>query len=99
MVQERFLIPDSIEDVHNKYFIQEGDTFKSVALDLGIEWQILRTYHNTHCINEADMVHAYFPNHLKFIFLQPKHSRIESPKLSLLKKRFSQTVLAYLFNS
>jgi hypothetical protein len=53
MVKERFLIPDSIEDVHNKYLIKEGDTFKSVSLDLGIEWQILRTYHNTHSTNEA----------------------------------------------
>ncbi|TRX30899.1 hypothetical protein FNW52_19490 [Flavobacterium sp. ZT3R18] len=66
-----FYIPDRDEEDHDKYFIKKGDTIKSVAEELGKEWQVLRIYHNNHCIADADVINADFPSHLKFLLLKP----------------------------
>jgi hypothetical protein len=66
-----FYIPDRDDDDHDKYTIKKGDTFHSIAEELGIEWHILRTYHNTHCEEDKDVINAYLPSHLAFLLLQP----------------------------
>src|SRR6187402_3029282 len=71
MTDNSFLMPDKDEHIHHKYFIKEGDTFKSVSEELGIDWQTIRFYHNTHCIADEDVINADFPKHLKFLLLKP----------------------------
>ena len=70
MTDNSFLMPDKDEHIHHKYFIKEGDTFKSVSEELGIDWQTIRFYHNTHCIADEDVINADFPKHLKFLLLK-----------------------------
>ncbi|MCV9929782.1 hypothetical protein OIU83_19125 [Flavobacterium sp. LS1R49] len=71
MAGNGFYIAERNEDGHDKHSIKKGDTFESVAEELGIEWQTLRAYHNTHCVADADVINAYFPSHLKFLLLKP----------------------------
>jgi hypothetical protein len=95
MAGNSFLIPDRNADDHDKYYIKKGDTFKSVSEELGIEWQILRVYHNTHCIDDEDVINADFPSHLEFLLL--KRVRLQAngePEAVPLKK----AILANGFN-
>jgi ribosomal protein L6P/L9E len=87
MKDNSFLMPERDEDIHNKYFIKEGDTFKSVSEALGINWQNLRIYHNTHCIADEDVINADFPSHLKFLLLKPVKLQADGkPETAPLKK-------------
>lgn len=65
-----FLVSDRNEEDHDKYFIKKGDTFHSIAEELEVEWNVLRTYHNTHCVNDEDVINAYLPSHLEFLLLK-----------------------------
>lgn len=71
MTDNSFLMPERDEDIHDKYFIKKGDTFKSVSEERGTDWQTLRIYHNTHCISDEDIINADFPRHLEFLLLKP----------------------------
>jgi hypothetical protein len=82
-----FLLPDRNADDHDRYYLKEDDTFESVAEELGIEWQILRAYHNTHCIDDEDVINADFPSHLEFLLLKPIKLRANGePEAVPLKK-------------
>jgi hypothetical protein len=65
-----FLVSDGNEEDHDKYFIKEGDTFRSISKELGIEWNVLRAYHNIHCVNDEDVVNTYLPSHLEYMLLK-----------------------------
>jgi hypothetical protein len=71
MTKNSFLIPDRNDDDHDKYLLKKGDTFESVAEELGIEWRLLRSFHNANCFADADVINKGFPSHLKFLLLKP----------------------------
>ncbi len=100
MAVHSFYIEERNEDDHDKHPIKKGDTFKSVAEELGIEWQILRVYHNTHCIADADVINAYFPSHLKFLLLKPiKLQANGEPEKEPLKKAIFSSDFIVPFHS
>jgi hypothetical protein len=71
MKENSFYVTERNNDTHDRYSLEEGDTFEIVAEKLGIEWQTLRAYHNIHCVSDADVINANFPSHLKFLLLKP----------------------------
>ncbi|WP_409415789.1 hypothetical protein [Flavobacterium sp. PS2] len=70
MKENSFYVAERNDDTHDRYFIEKGDTFESVAKKLGVEWQTLRTYHNIHCVADEDVINANFPSHLKSLLLR-----------------------------
>lgn len=56
---------------HKTYEIQKNDTPQAVADSLEILLDELRHYHNFNCIEDADVINAHFPGHLKYILLKP----------------------------
>jgi len=65
-------ILDTLGEVkHKTYEIQKSDTPQSVADLLEISLNELRHYHNFSCIEDADVINAYFPSHLKYLLLKP----------------------------
>jgi hypothetical protein len=92
MKENSFYVTERNNDTHDRYSLEKGDTFESVAEKLGIEWQTLRAYHNIHCVSDADVINANFPSHLKFLLLKPIKLRAneEAVEEPLKKAKFNK---------
>lgn len=63
---------------HLTYKIEKGETPTSVADKLDISLSELRHYHNFNCVEDRDVINAYFPSHLKFLLLKPTKPQYDS---------------------
>ncbi|TRX37434.1 peptidoglycan-binding protein LysM [Flavobacterium sp. ZT3R18] len=70
IIEETYDCWDTVE--HHTYKIEKGDILDSVAQKLGKNRDCLRTYHNMHCIPDADVIPDDFPSHLEYLLLKPE---------------------------
>lgn len=62
-------------DEYRTHKIRKGDTLQSVAVELNIDAQELRRYHNMRC-NIPDLIEADFKSHLELLILAPEKSNV-----------------------
>ncbi|OXA94366.1 peptidoglycan-binding protein LysM [Flavobacterium hercynium] len=79
-------IPEFTYEDHLTYKIKKNDTLISVAKQLVIRPDDLRSYHNKFCPLQ-DLIEADFPNHLRYVILAPEKIELSDEEKEKIRKK------------